>query len=1025
MRTADTDIFNLVSLRGSTGSAPVDPVPGASGSIVTPILKTANLDLRSPNPQVLSSLPAGVALSAKTMTGLKLEKLAKAIDKPKSVLVSTLAAFQTANRDVDAKAVGSEYTQLLDTWLIARISKDNPLAGQAERLIKAGRLWNQFLADPGPLKAPGVIADLLEAKLVFPQYLLNAANKAQAPSTSASPTIATDKRKFAEIKQDVAIRESIKTKANQLYYENLANSSAQRVKRPPANANTRSAFSNGQSRAARLPPLLDNAFFKELDNRLTATEKQILGGWAGGTGLGARKLGLGTFFGSVLDVDGLLVEANDLCAKIKVFESEQATTLPSPSAAPVGNERPAVRAIGWGDLIVARERLVGYEAREIAHIENVMPGEEKTRKHELKQTTEQVTETTTLTEQTREKDLQTTDRHELQTQVNTVIDEKFSIKAGVNLSGRYGVTTVNTSLDTAFDRNKSESRSATSQVAQEIISKTVDKTFESVRELRRTTITEAVREFNLHSLKNLAASGSNTPPKAISGVFCWVEKIHEVGLRHYGTRLMVEFHIPEPGLSLFSQAQATRISVPKPAPLALGPLDIHPTNYLCIAKSYGAVGVEPPPAQFIDVGYTWRSEPSEDEDGGESEDTIAAMIAIPDGYQPISGHASLTSIPLTSVSTDQIYLYVAIGGREVIESIGYSKDADWMIERAAQWPNGVPVSMMAHGHWDKTLTLHATLRCERTAQAMTSWQLRTWEKVVDAHERLQQQYDRAVLEAAAQNAALFEISGASEAVNREVERNELKKWAIKTMRVETFDGPLFDAIVNVSDQPEIDPVVSDRQKPIVSFFEEAFEWREMSYFLYPYFWGRRSAWNARLATTGTDFRHTAFLQAGAARVIVPITPGYEERVLHYLDSDPAEPEVERIASPAPGEVPADSQNPQLWLDLIVEKNADLALGSGTLSVAKANDLVTINSDSRWTPSDRDLGRDVFIGGDRYQVIEAIPVQQQIRLDRPYEQVTDTGAAYATGSVPYGAPWLVRIPTELVILKENIGLLAIP
>lgn len=1022
MRTADTDIFNLVSLRGSSGSSTVDPVPDAGGSVITPILKAADLDLRSPNPQILSGLPAGSALSADNMNGLNLGKLAKAIDDAKSASISTLKDFQRTSPEVDAKAVASEYSRLVDTWLVARMSKDNPLASQAGRLIKVGRLWNQFLSDPKPLTAPGAIDDLLNAKLVFPRYLLNAATKSQTATASGTPGIAADKTKFARLKQDVEIRESIKSKANRLYFENLANSSAQRAVKTPENANARRAFSNTQSRAARKLPSLDNAFFKDLDERLTASEKQKLSSWSGGAALGTRKLGLGAFFGSVLNIDDLLDEANNLCAKIKVFESELATTLPSPSAGPAGNVRPAVHAIGWGDLIVARERLVRYEAKEIAHIENIMPGEEKTRKHELKQKTEQVSETTTITEQTREKDLQTTDRHELQSQVNAVIDEKFSIKAGINVSGRYGVTTVNTSLDTAFDRSKSESRSATSQIAQEIISKTVDKTFESVRELRRTTITEAVREFNLHSLKNLPQNGN--APKAISGVYCWVEKIHEVALRHYGTRLMIEFHIPEPGLSLFSQAQASRISVPKPAPLSIGPLDIDPTNYLCIAKAYGAVGVEPPPAQFVEVGYSWRSEPDEDEDGGKAEDTIAAMIAVPDGYQPVAGHASLTSIPLTSVSTDDIYLYVAIGGREVIESIGYSNDADWMIEQAAQWPNGVPVSMMAHGHWDKTLTLHVTLRCERTAEAMTSWQLRTWEKVVEAHERLQQQYDRAVLEAAAQNAALFEISGASEAVNRDVERNELKKWAIKTMRVESFDGPLFDAVVKVGDQPEIDPVVSDRQKPVVSFFEEAFEWREMSYFLYPYFWGRRSAWNARLATSGTDYRHTTFLQAGAARVIVPVTPGYEERVLHYLDSDPADPEIERIASPAPGEVPADSQNPQLWLDLIVEKNADLALGSGTLGVTKASDLVTINADSRWTPSDRDLGRDIFIGGDRYQVVEAIPANQQIRLDRGYEQASDAHAVYATGSVPFGAPWLVRIPTELVILKENIGLLAI-
>jgi hypothetical protein len=155
-------------------------------------------------------------------------------------------------------------------------------------------------------------------------------------------------------------------------------------------------------------------------------------------------------------------------------------------------------------------------------------------------------------------------------------------------------------------------------------------------------------------------------------------------------------------------------------------------------------------------------------------------------------------------------------------------------------------------------------------------------------------------------------------------------------------------------------------------------------------------------------------------VIVPVTPGYEERVLHYLDSDPTLPELERIASPAPGEIPSASQNPQLWLDLIVEKNADLALGSGTLAVTKSEDVATINTDSRWVPAERDLGRDLYVGGDRYSVTEVMPATSQVRLDRPYEMATDPRAVYATGSVPFGAPWHVHIPTELVILSDNVG-----
>jgi len=150
---------------------------------------------------------------------------------------------------------------------------------------------------------------------------------------------------------------------------------------------------------------------------------------------------------------------------------------------------------------------------------------------------------------------------------------------------------------------------------------------------------------------------------------------------------------------------------------------------------------------------------------------------------------------------------------------------------------------------------------------------------------------------------------------------------------------------------------------------------------------------------------------------------WRERIAATFDPPAWRPELERITSPAPGEIPSDSQNPQLWLDLIVEKNAELALGSGTLSVTNGSDLITINIDSRWVPGDRDNGRDLYIGGERYQVAETLPATKQVRLDRAYEGTTDARASYAAGSVPFGAPWLVRIPTDLVILKENVGLLA--
>ena len=73
---------------------------------------------------------------------------------------------------------------------------------------------------------------------------------------------------------------------------------------------------------------------------------------------------------------------------------------------------------------------------------------------------------------------------------------------------------------------------------------------------------------------------------------------------------------------------------------------------------------------------------------------------------------------------------------------------------------------------------------------------------------------------------------------------------------------------------------------VVKFMHEAFEWENMSYFLYPYFW--------QDIETAFDIEHSDslrrdFLRAGWARVIVPIRPLYEEKVLAYSYSgDPDE-----------------------------------------------------------------------------------------------------------------------------------------
>jgi hypothetical protein len=67
----------------------------------------------------------------------------------------------------------------------------------------------------------------------------------------------------------------------------------------------------------------------------------------------------------------------------------------------------------------------------------------------------------------------------------------------------------------------------------------------------------------------------------------------------------------------------------------------------------------------------------------------------------------------------------------------------------------------------------------------------------------------------------------------------------------------------------------------VSFFEQAFEWRNMQYTFYPYYWTRKEDWASLSQVEEVDPLFGWFLRAGAARVVIPVRPGWETRVVNY------------------------------------------------------------------------------------------------------------------------------------------------
>jgi hypothetical protein len=263
------------------------------------------------------------------------------------------------------------------------------------------------------------------------------------------------------------------------------------------------------------PPSLDQKFFDKLKKSLPTATAAVLDDFIKANGLIPHFDDFIDALGS--NVGAKLTTANDLCKQIRVFEQDQVQNLPSARTPTPSQDRASIRALGWGDLIVVREELIGYEAREISHITNVLAGESSEHEHEQRHTVRNLVETETTTEKTSETDLQTTDRFEMQGEASKTIASDFSVQAGVNTSGKYGLTQVDTSVTANISRSKDEATRSTTETAHEIVSKTVNRTQTTVRNLRRTITTDSIRILDKRAIDNTTKGVGSPQPR--SGIY--------------------------------------------------------------------------------------------------------------------------------------------------------------------------------------------------------------------------------------------------------------------------------------------------------------------------------------------------------------------------------------------------------------------------------------------------------------------------------------------------------------------------
>ncbi len=553
------------------------------------------------------------------------------------------------------------------------------------------------------------------------------------------------------------------------------------------------------------------------------------------------------------------------------------------------------RKVSVGDLILIQEILFSYEFADIAHVENVMQSEHRSRLHQIRQTDEVEDFSETETNETSVNELKSTDQYELEEAMTKAASSTLSASVGTQFSASYGPVSASGQASASGTWTNSESESRAANYAKEVIERAVNEVSKRVKTSRRSTSKTVVIERNRHGFDNRMGQGH------IVGIYRYLNRYSKLETINYGKRLMLEFIVPEPATNLIqmlASAPPEGVTLTPPEPFendagdALKPEDIEPNTYQDYMNRYDVRDLPAPPEQEIRVPASFvaegidKTEYKDDEfgenktpDKGEPKFSYAngtISISIPTGY--FAKEIEMTCAFPVSVESDDYwnkekvsvacegttkklnnYGSNAHSGTITLENeVEGSLDLGW----SASVAKGASVSISVH--------------CEVLDGAMDAWRNAIWQELHTAYLSEQRAFDNQ-LNFAESTARSFEDSPLA---NRLTEARELKRAAITMMTDQYFDmfGSIDPAIPH-----EIDVDEAQVEGEYIRFFEDCLEWSNMTYELYDYAWSGPERWVELLGRSANDTLHKSFLQAGAARIRVPAQIGYEIAVLNYLE----------------------------------------------------------------------------------------------------------------------------------------------
>lgn len=541
---------------------------------------------------------------------------------------------------------------------------------------------------------------------------------------------------------------------------------------------------------------------------------------------------------------------------------------------------------GRNDLLLVRQQTTGYRRAEIAHVENVLIGEERSRTHTDRtlSRTELFESVQRESEETR--DLQTTDRAELSREVSNVVKDDLHLEGSVQTSSR-GPTKIVASASASMDHSTEEAASTAETYARETVERAVRRTVERVTRETRSLFERETLEKNRH-----AFSRADDAQNHVSGVYQYLERVSRAKIFWYGERELYDIIVPEPA-ALIWQLAITRpevslpIDEPDHALFEALTLDTIGGRLEDVIRAFRVTDIPPEPAPTREASFTFAATGG----GDDAHHATGKDVQIPDGYELFEADFVVTAE--TEDADDTPNGGIAVGGAIEIWEIALSgnqgsTDKHFTFTVPLVGPT-VAVAFNADNF--TSIAGAVTLKLRLQAAAHRDWAATAFGLVAERYEQLRREYAQAVAQAAANRPAeVVSLPEGARTALAQIVRAEVQRAAIDVMRNQPVDYDLIDSYGytnpdgSAGTHPVIDYARWAADVPEVQFLQQAFEWDHASWVLYPYFWGRRSEWGRMIVTGHPDPDFLAFLNAGAARVQLPVRPGFEEHVKHYMET---------------------------------------------------------------------------------------------------------------------------------------------